>query len=139
MNRERLDTHEMMPSGMREYLSTYGWNFSKKLCDFAVSRMEVKDSSGNKTKLTPWSKDEVDEMMKKNGVELKNNVGYNATYLANMLKADFFKKSLPDEQHLCVHIKCYLDDIDGSPTRAMDEYYASCIAKGIPVIWEDML
>ena len=31
-----------------------------------------------------------------------------SAYVANMLKADFYKKSLVDEAHLCKHIKCYL-------------------------------
>lgn len=56
-----------------------------------------------------------------------------------MLKADFYKKSLVDEAHLCKHIKCYLDDIDGDPCRAFDEFFATCIGKGIPVIWSDVI
>ena len=44
-----------------------------------------------------------------------------------------------DEAHLCKHIKCYLDDIDGDPCRAFDEFFATCIGKGIPVIWSDVI
>ena len=76
---------------------------------------------------------------KQYGVELKNDVGYNACYVANMAKADFLGSSLPNEQYLAKFVKDYLDDIDGAPTRAMDEYYAKTIAEGIPIIWEDMV
>lgn len=64
---------------------------------------------------------------------------FDVAYVANMLKADFYKKSLVDEAHLCKHIKCYLDDIDGDPCRAFDEFFATCIGKGIPVIWSDVI
>jgi hypothetical protein len=36
-------------------------------------------------------------------------------------------------------VKDYLDDVDGSPTRALDEYYAKCIACGTPFSWEDYI
>ena len=36
---ERLDSYSGYPSGMEEYLSAYGWHFSKKMCDWAVSKM----------------------------------------------------------------------------------------------------
>lgn len=29
----RLDVRDKFPSGMEEYLATYGWHFSKKMCD----------------------------------------------------------------------------------------------------------
>ena len=33
MLRQRLDSRDKLPSGMEEYLSAYGWHFSKKLCE----------------------------------------------------------------------------------------------------------
>ena len=99
---------------MREYLEAYGFHFSKKLYEWAVSKMKVKDeTTGKEKKLEPWSKDEVDDMLKANGITIEHDKGYDVAYVANMLKADFYKKSLVDEAHLCKHIKCYLDDIDG--------------------------
>ena len=86
-----------------------------------------------------YIKDEVDDMLKANGITIEHDKGYDVAYVANMFKADFFKKSLADEAHLCKHIKCYLDDIDGDPCRAFDEFFATCIGKGIPVIWSDVI
>lgn len=136
---DRLDIYDVFPIGFQEYLNSYGWNFSKKLCEFAVAGMKKMDSNGKEVPITPYSNEEVQQLLKQYGIELKNNVAYNACYVANMFKADFLGKSLPNEQYLCMHIKCYLDDVDGSPTRAMDEFYAKTIALGIPIIWEDML
>ena len=137
---ERLDTYSKFPSGMREYIDAYGWHFSKKMCEWAISKMRYKDeATGKEKKVEPWSKEDVDEMLKKNNITLEHDMAYDACYVANMLKADFYKKSIPDEMRLCLHIKLYLDDIDGDPCRAFDEFLATCIGKGIPIIWQDML
>lgn len=55
MERTRLDVYEKLPSGMEKYLAEHGWNFSKKLCEYAVSKM--KDRNGNK--IHPYDKDQV--------------------------------------------------------------------------------
>ena len=39
----RLDNRDKLPSGFEEYLSMYGWYFSKKLCMWAVSNMKKDD------------------------------------------------------------------------------------------------
>ena len=103
MERTRLDVYEKLPSGMEKYLAEHGWNFSKKLCEYAVSKM--KDRNGNK--IHPYDKDQVE--------------------------------ALVNEQYACMFVKDYLDDVDGSPTRALDEYYAKCIACGTPFSWEDYI
>ena len=137
---ERLDVYEKLPEALGRYISENGAHFNGKLCRWAVERMQVKDDmTGKKKKLEAWGYEETEEMMKRNGVEVKNNIGYDLCYTANMLKADFYKKSITDEQHLCMHIKLYLDDVDGDPCRAFDEFYATCIGKGIAIPWERML
>lgn len=47
--------------------------------------------------------------------------------------------SISDEPHLAKFIKDYMDDVDGSQTRAFDEFYAKTLAMDIPVIWEDLM
>lgn len=47
---QRLDTYSRFPSGMREYLEAYGFHFSKKLYEWAVSKMKVKDETTGKEK-----------------------------------------------------------------------------------------
>lgn len=135
MERTRLDVYEKLPSGMEKYLAEHGWNFSKKLCEYAVSKM--KDRSGNK--IHPYDKDQVETLMKQFNVELKNDVEYNKVYVLNMVRADYMGSSIVNEQYACMFVKDYLDDVDGSPTRALDEYYAKCIACGTPFSWEDYI
>ena len=97
---------------MREYLAAYGWHFSKKMCEWAVSQMKCKDDATGKLKrLEPMKKDEVDELLKKNGVKLEKDAGYDACYVANMAKNDFYKRSIADEAHLAMFVKDYVDDV----------------------------
>lgn len=137
---QRLDTYDKLPSGMREYLSTYGWHFSKKMCEWAVSRMKVKDpATGKEKRIEPLTKEYVEEMLKKYGVKIENDKGYDCVYAANMAKADYYKSSITDEQHLAMFVKDYLDDVDSYDGVPLTRFYADCIGKGVPIEWEDYL
>ena len=130
----RLDDREKLPEGLEEYLSMYGWHFSKKLCEWAVSNMEKKGG-----KISPYNKETVDILLSKFGVELTNKYGYDYVFVANMAKADYLGSSIEDELHLAKFIKDYCDDPDGYKELPMSRFYADIVAKGIPIIWEDML
>lgn len=132
---DRLDNYEDMSRDMRAYLKTYGWHFNKALCDDAVSRMTGRDGKP----LQAVGKEQVDEIMKQHNIKLKNNVGYDAVYVFNMAMADYYGSSLTDKQHVAMFVHDYLDDPDGAPTRALDEYVGRCIGAGTPVMWEDVL
>ena len=132
---DRLDNYEDMSRDMRAYLKTYGWHFNKALCDDAVSRMTGRDGKP----LQAVGKEQVDEIMKQHNIKLKNNVGYDAVYVYNMAMADYYGSSLTDKQHVAMFVHDYLDDPDGAPTRALDEYVGRCIGADTPVMWEDVL
>ena len=78
-------------------------------------------------------------MLKRNGVTIERDKGYDCVYTANMLKSDFYKKSIADEAHLCQHIKLYMDDVDGYEGLPFTRFVADCMGSGNPIIWEDML
>lgn len=124
-----------MPNEQRRYLSANGWHFNKKLYDWAVSKM--RDRNGGKVETQ--TKDDVDAFLKANGVELKHDVLYDAPYVLAMRRADEFGSSIEDDRHLALSVKDYLDDVDGSETRAMDEFIGKCIGAGCPIPWEDVL
>ena len=135
----RLDSREKFPSGMEDYLSQYGWHFSKKMCEYATSRMYKKDSNGKKTYISPWSKDSVDNLLYKYNIKVENKTAYDYVYVANMALADFMNSSIMDEQHLALYIKDYVDDPDAYSGMPFTRYYADCIGSGNPINWEDML
>lgn len=137
---ERLDANDTMPSGLQEYRSRYGWHFSKKLCDWAVKRMRRENkATGKKEPIEPVTKQVVDETLRRYGIQLDNDKGYDAVYVFNMGKADYLKSSVPDEQHLAMLVKDYLDDPDGYEGVALTRFYADCIGSGTPIMWEEML
>lgn len=135
---QRLDTYDVLPSGMREYLSQNGWHFNKKMCEWAVSLMKV-EKNGKKEKLEPMRKDEVEELLKKFNIKLEKVKGYDCVYAANMAKADYFKSSIADEAHLALFVKDYIDDPDGYEGLPFTRFFADCIGSGTPVMWGDML
>lgn len=132
---ERIDDFDVMPRGMREYLSYNGRHFSKPLYEWAVKMMETRDGG----RLKPVEKSVFDEKMKSNNVTLKRDKGMDGPYVWSMATSDYFGSSIVDESHLAKFVSDYIDDPDGSPTRAFDEFYAKTMALGIPVVWEDVM
>ena len=137
--RQRLDTYSRFPAGMREYLETYGWHFSKKMCEWAVGRMKCRDEAGKQKKLDPMKRDDVEELLKKYGVKLERDAGYDCVYAANMAKNDFYKSAIQDDAHLALFIKDYIDDVDAYPGMPFTRFYADCIGSGTPINWEDVM
>ena len=136
----RLDSYDTYSSGMREYLSTYGWHFSKKMCEWAVSRM-YKDGEDNKPEqaIPNYTRERVDLLLKRFNLKLEKNKGYDDVYVANMCKFDFLGSSIDNEMKLAQFIKDYIDDADAYEGMPFTRFYADCIGSGTPIIWEDML
>jgi hypothetical protein len=131
----RLDYYDILPDGMKAYLSTYGHHFSKKMCEWAVSKM--RDMNGNKVKMRP--KEQVDAILKSNNVELKNDYGYDAVFVFHMCLSDFLNSSVIDEGHAASYVSDLLDDVDGYEGIAFDRFIADCNGKGVPIIWSDLI
>lgn len=138
MNRVNLTQFEEYPEAMLLYMRNYGPHFNRKLFEFAVSFMYMK-IDGNKVKLNPYTKNEVDNMLKLQGIQLENNQLYDATYVANMCKADFLGSSIKDEHHLALYIKDVIDDIDANDGIVFNRWYADMSYSGIAIDWEAML
>jgi len=132
---ERMDYYDLLPDGYSAYLSIYGHHFSKKMCEWAVSKM--RDMSGNKVKMR--AKEQVETAMRVHGVNVENDNGYDVVYVFNMCISDFLGSSIPDEARAAIYVKDLLDDRDGYPGIAFDRFIADCNAKGVPIVWSDMI
>lgn len=129
-----------MPIEMKAYLRNYGFSFSKKACEWAISLMRKENPSTKKLEpVEPWNKEQVEEMLKKYGVTLENNIGYNHVYVANMLKADMFKSSIADEQKLALGVKDIIDDADASPRLVFKKWITSMDDAGEPIDWSELI
>ena len=118
-----------------EYIDQFGAHFNKRLYEWAVSM--TKDRSGNR--VPPMTKEQVAEWLKNNGVSLKNDKGHDAAYVRAMLFADCWGSSLPTAKQLALGVMDFLDDPDGSKTKAFDHFVVDCRAKGEPIFWDEML
>lgn len=129
----------MIPEDLEVYLSYYGMNFNKKLCEFAVGMMEREDANGTLVKLSPMKLDDLKELLAKHKIELEQSDWYNALYIANMVKADYWGSSIEDEEHLAKYVEDTVCDVDAADGQIFARFLADCSAKGIPVFWEEMI
>ena len=60
-------------------------------------------------------------------------------YIANMCKADFLGKSVPDDVHMIQYVKDVVEDPDAYEGMPFTRFYADCIGSGTPIPWEDVL
>lgn len=134
----RLDNYELFPSGMKEYLEMYGWHFSKKMCEWASSRMYKKIPSG-KEFIEPFTRETFDILKKQYNKRIEGAKGYDDVYIANMCKADFFGSSIRNEECLIQYVKDVIEDDDAYEGMPFTRFYADCIGSGTPINWEDML
>lgn len=139
MHRENFTAYETMPEDLAIYLSQNGPHFNKYACEFAVSNMYKKSPSGKEEEITPYEKKQIDELLASYGVKIKNNHLYDATYVANMCKADYLGDSVPTEQYLAKYIKNTLDDPDGVEGLTFNRWIADMKWLGIPIPWDEFL
>lgn len=102
--------------------------------------MKKKDeSSGEETRIKAMTYEEVDDLLKRYGVSLKNDNGYDKVYVAAMCKADYYGSAIPDEPHQALFVKNFLDDVDGTEEKAFRHWYSDTIEKGMSIPWEELL
>lgn len=96
------------------------------------------ENSGTSKPLKAISKDEMDKLLLKYSIELDNNIMYDYVYVANMCKADFLGKSIPDERYLVLYVKDTIDDVDASDTTTFRRWVATMIGNGTPIDWDEI-
>lgn len=129
-----LTQFDKKPEGMINYLRYNGPHFSKRLADWAISKMKK-----NGKTLQPSSKQEIDRVMQSLNLSIENNILYDYVYVYNMAKADFFGSSLENEKQLMKYVKDYIDDEDGYDGIAFNRFLADCARKGLAIDWESMI
>ena len=139
MKRVPLDIYDDMPSSMKRYINNYGFHFTKKAYEYAVSFMTRRNPKTNREEnIEPYTKKEIDELLKEFKVELKNKIMYDYVFVASMCKADFLGSSVPDEEHLALYIKDTVDDIDANDDIVFRRWMQTMIGNGIPIDWEEI-
>ena len=132
---DRLDFYAIRPAGLDAYLSYYGYHFSPAMARGAVEQMRPRN--GGRMKM--MDKEAVEKMLTEREIDFRDAKGHDLVYLANMIVADRWGSSVRDEDQLALAIKDEMDDPDGYEGMAFSRYLADCNAKGVPIVWEDMI
>ena len=122
-------------TSFEEYIDQFGPHFNKRLYEWAVSMM--RDRNGNR--ITPKTKEQVHDFLVSHGVTVENDKGFDAPYVHAMAMADYYGSSITDDTRLALYVKDFLDDRDGTKTKAFDHFVVDCRSKGEPVFWDEML
>jgi len=138
-NRENLTAYEVMPEDLAIYLSHNGPHFNKKCCEFAVSQMYKTDEDGKEKDIQPFTKKQVEDILKSYNIKVKYAQLEDITYVANMCQADYFLGSVPTEEHLAKYIKETLDDPDGCEGLIFNRWIADMKWLGIAIPWSEFL
>ncbi len=138
--RQSLDSWDVLPEGMVNYLKYYGRHFNQKMYEFAVSTMyKLNRVTKNKEKIIPLTKDQYINTLRRFNVNLENDVLCDGMYVMSMANSDFFGSSIPNEQMLALFVKDYVDDVDKPDGFIFNRFYADCVLSGTPIEWDDML
>lgn len=139
MKRDSLDIYDELPEDMIAYLKRYGRHFNKKLCKYAVSLMKPSNSSTGVVESNFISKEDLNNSLLRYGITLENDTLYDAVYVVNMARNDFWGSSISDEQHLYLYVHDVIDDVDGYDGIVFNRWYADMCRKGMPIDWEEYL
>lgn len=135
MKKTALDTWDILPKDMTAYLRHNGFHFNKMACEYAVSLM--RDRNGSRAK--PLTKQQVDELLSRFGVEVRDTNNYDYVYVANMCKNDYLGSSIPDDNRLAMFVKDTMDDPDAGEGQTFRRWYSDMVGKGEMIFWEDLL
>jgi hypothetical protein len=138
MDRVNFTQYDEFPEAMLIYMKNYGPHFNKKLFKFAVSKM-TKREGGVERPITPFTKEEVEALLARQGVVVERGQLMDATYVACMCRADFIGSSIADERHVALYIKDVIDDVDAPDGLLFNRWYADMCYKGIAIEWDEML
>lgn len=119
----------------RKYQRLYGPHFTKELCDFAVSMME-----DDKGKITPITKQQLEEKLKAQNITLEYDKFYDAVYVANMCKADYLGDAVPNNDYnLCMYVKKTIDDPDGYDGQPFNRWMSDVEGMHVQVDWSEFV
>lgn len=113
--------------------------FSKKLAEWAISKMKTKDPETKQMKSVRMrSVDDIKSVLKEHQIELPEEFIYTAWYLFMMAVADY-PKTLKTDAERVSFVEETLCDPDGMPENVLDCFVTKMCNAGVPIYWEMML
>ena len=112
--------------------------FSKKLAEYAISKMRTEDVNGMPKPIIARKLDDVKDVFKQYGIVIQDEFCYTAWYLFNMAVADYPKTLTTDEQR-AMFVEETIGDPDGMPENVLDCFAVKMRNAGVPIFWEEVL
>lgn len=121
------------------YEDEYHGLFSRKLAEWAISKMRMKDPTSERMRPVPRrTVEEVKEVLEANNIDLPKEYLYTAWYIYHMALADN-QKSLKTDAQRAEYIEETICDPDGDPTNVLACFEAKMCNARIPIYWDMMM
>lgn len=130
-----IETHQSIIKGCDEILQ----QLNPEIIEKQRQEQENKALREEINSLKEMFKEYIDKVLTQNNIKLENNVGYDYVFVGNMCKADYYGSSITDERHFALYIKDTIDDEDAGDGTTMRRWYATMVANGTMVDWEDVI
>lgn len=113
--------------------------FSKRLAEWAISKMKTEDTATGALKtIVPRKLEDVKDVLREHNIAYPDEFVYTAWYLFNMAIADYPKTLKTDEQR-AMFVDETLCDADGMPENVLDCFVTKMCNAEIPIFWEQYL
>lgn len=127
----------IIPEGLKAYMDAYHGQFSRKLAEWAISKMKTK-RNGEMVSIKMIHVDAVMEALKNAGVYVSEESTYTAWYLWHMAIADY-PRSLDADNRRAWFVDETLNDPDGKPSNVLACFRAKMDNADCPIMWERMI
>lgn len=130
----------LMPRAKQNYIMLHGNHFSKDLYEYAASLMfKENKQTGKEEKVQPYTKEEVEAILKKHNIEIKDKGEYDFVYVAQSIKADYWGGSITDEAKLAMHIREVCEDADAPDGLIFKQWCLRQDLLGNPIDWSEFV
>lgn len=135
-NWKRIGMKQYISEGRAIYEDENHGLFSKRLAEWAIGKMKIKDAaSGTMKPLKSRTIEDMQEVLKANNIIIPEEFVYTAWYLFNMALADYPKTLTTDAQR-ALFVDETINDPDGMPENVLECFVAKMCNAGKPIYWE---
>jgi hypothetical protein len=121
------------------YEDMYHGEFSKRLAEWAISKMMKKEPGTDTLKpIMKKTPDETMKILKQFGANIQDKSKYTAWYLWHMALADY-QNALPTDERRSYFVYETIYDPDGCTANVLDCFVTKMCNAGEPIYWEEML
>jgi len=128
----------IMPEGLRAYMDVYQGQFSRKLAEWAVSKMKSRRGSGELVSVKPIPVETVMDALKEAGVHVSEECTYTAWYLWHMAVADY-PRTIEKDNRRAWFVDETINDPDGKASNVLACFRAKMDNSGVAILWERMI